>query len=305
MSRPRGHHLEEIVGRLDPIDLTELNARAALQTRADSKYVLDRAQFDAFVARLEGRCDVLEIDGVRGQQYDTTYFDSAQLTSYHDHLQRRRYTYKMRTRIYVDTGLNVFEVKLRDGRGHTVKRKIDHADDAANVVGPRADAFFREVVREAYGLDVTYPVQPVLRNRYRRFTLASRATPARTTVDVDLHMLRSADVVASMDPTLALVETKSAHGNGEMDRLLWDLGIRPMRVSKYCLGLELLHPHLSVNRYLPAMTRLFGPPRRPTVTAVGERAATAYVSLERPPRAPRPLRPPRAPRGPRPLHPVR
>lgn len=292
--------IEELVtDRLPPISLAELNARAALQVRVDSKYVLTLDRFRAFVDALQNRCEVLAIDGRRAQRYDTVYFDSPVLTCYRDHLQRRRKTYKLRSRVYVGSGLHVFEVKMRDGRGHTVKRKIDHSGVPPEVVGDEATHFYRETIGSYYNLDVTHPVAPSMRNQYSRVTLASRSTPERTTVDFDLAVLGGADLAGSMRRDVALVETKSARGNGEIDRILWRLGARPVRVSKYCIGIALLHPYLPVNRYSRAMNRFFRSPTPvPQLDAglAGARWDPAADPRE-PPRAPRPPRAVRAPTG--------
>jgi VTC domain len=294
--------LEELVGsRLPAITLEAMNARAALQVRVDSKYVLDLDRLDAFVDAVRGRCEVLQIDGRRAQTYDTVYFDSAALTSYRDHLQRRRQTYKLRTRTYVGSGLQVFEVKMRDGRGHTVKEKVDHSDIPADVIGDDAERFYRRTIMKTYGFDVEHAVAPSLRNRYSRLTLASTSSAERTTVDFDLDVLRDDDVVGSMRRDVVLVETKSAHGSGAIDRILWRLGARPVRVSKYCIGIALLHPALAVNRYSRAMQRYFRPTAQRLEVTNRPPAPAPPQPLIGPPRAPRAIRPPRPPRPPRPL----
>ena len=49
---------------------------------------------------------------------------------------------------------------------------------------------------------------------------------------------------------MLVVETKSATaGPGPLDRRLWELGHRPVRISKYGTGLALLTPDLQRNRW--------------------------------------------------------
>jgi hypothetical protein len=169
--------LATIAGRIAPIGLQELNARAALQTRVDSKYVLDLDRFDALVGMLVEELQILQIDGAQEQTYDTMYFDTVGLGCFRDHLQRRWQTYKLRTRVYVGSGLHVFEVKMRDGRGHTVKVKIDHRDCHPHVIGPAATAFYRESIRDWYGFDVPDTFVPSLRNQYDRITWSHGPAP--------------------------------------------------------------------------------------------------------------------------------
>ena len=86
----------------------------------DAKYVSPAA----FAAWLSGSTHrVLEIDGRRVFGYRSTYFDTPDLRLFRDHVQRRRRRYKCRTREY-DSGVRMFEVKLKGARGRTVKYRM-------------------------------------------------------------------------------------------------------------------------------------------------------------------------------------
>ena len=53
----------------------------------------------------------------------------------------------------------------------------------------------------------------------------------------------------------AVVETKNPAAPSPTDRLLWALGHRPARLSKYATGMALLHPGLPANRWHRTLTR--------------------------------------------------
>lgn len=55
-----------------------------------------------------------------------------------------------------------------------------------------------------------------------------------------------------------VVESKSAGPATPVDRLLWRNGIRPARISKYCVGLAALDPALPANRWNRTLRRYFG-----------------------------------------------
>ena len=59
-------------------------------------------------------------------------------------------------------------------------------------------------------------------------------------------------------PDLIVVETKSADGRGVSDRALAELGIREVSMSKYCIGIALLHPQLPANRWSRLLAQRFG-----------------------------------------------
>jgi hypothetical protein len=54
------------------------------------------------------------------------------------------------------------------------------------------------------------------------------------------------------------VESKTATGSGLVDAIMVSMGVRPVRVSKYCIGVALLNRDLSANRWNRLLTRHFG-----------------------------------------------
>ena len=155
----------------------------------------------------------------------------------------------MRSRVYADTGECWLEVKTRGRRGATVKERMLHPGSnplevpaAADGVGPRPAARGRRTRRGPASL------VPTLRTTYRRTTLLVGAGAGRATIDRELRWV-SGHGSAEVGDVL-VVETKSASvGPGPLDRRLWELGHRPVRISKYGTGLALLTPDLQLNRW--------------------------------------------------------
>lgn len=250
-------HITRITTQFDPISLADLNERAALQTRADNKYFVPWSVFVTFTATLRQTHAVLEIDGQRTFTYDTQYFDTPTLSNYWGHVQGRRKRFKCRSRRYVDSSLCVFELKLKGGRGETIKHKMAYSDAEWGIVTPAAEAFLQERLCSAYGLIFTQPLMPTLRTHYQRVTLTARTATERVTCDSNLAFGVDNQWQGQMAPDYVLVETKSEHGRGESDQLLWQLGVRPAVGSKYCLGLSLVQPHLRSNPFQHARKSYF------------------------------------------------
>jgi hypothetical protein len=78
-------------------------------------------------------------------------------------------------------------------------------------------------------------------NLYRRITLAAPTERWRLTCDVGLSCHTELTSISDRN-THVLVESKSANGSSEADRLLRRLGVRPISVSKYCVGIAALRP---------------------------------------------------------------
>ncbi|HEX6292786.1 MAG TPA: polyphosphate polymerase domain-containing protein [Herpetosiphonaceae bacterium] len=246
-----------ITAQFDPISLAEINRRAALQRRADNKYFLPWTVFLRFAARLRKTHLVLDIDGQRCFTYDTQYFDTPTLDCYWAHVQGRRKRFKCRSRRYVDSDLCFFELKLKGGRGETVKYKMGYGETECQTVTPAAADFLRERLRADYGLVFSHPLLPTVRTHYQRVTLMAQASMERITCDFNLAFALDQRWQGQMAPDYVLVETKSERGRGTADQLLWHLGVRPASGSKYCLGLSLVRPDLRSNPFQQARKSYF------------------------------------------------
>jgi len=244
----------EALDHLTPVGLDSLNATSELLVRTDRKYVVPLRDLTALVAGVPG-LRVLEIDGRRAAHYESTYLDTTDLASWAASAHPRRRRWKVRTRLYADTGECWLEVKTRGGRGSTVKERMPYdvglrhhvADDAVAWVSDRLAAAGAPGV-DPRGLVAT------LDTTYRRSTLLLPDGAGRATIDSGL-VWSSVLGRAEVGPLL-VVETKSPPGaSGPIDRRLWALGHRPARISKYGTGLALLTPDLPRNRWHRVISR--------------------------------------------------
>jgi VTC domain len=243
---------------VEPIGLDELMGLAELQTRVDRKYFVPASVFRKLITQLADELRVLDIDGRRTFGYESIYFDTPNLTSYRAHLQRRRQRFKARTRTYTDTGLCMFEVKLTGARGETVKQRVPHAAEDSAELTDGARGHLRTALRQAYQQDMPPGMRPTLATTYRRTTFVSRTGEARLTCDVGLVCLDARHEVRDLG-THVLVESKSAGRGSAPERILRELGMRPVSVSKYCVGVAALHPELPSNPWHQTLQRYFEP----------------------------------------------
>ena len=242
-------HADTITGQFTPISLAELNAQAALQTRADNKYIISADLFAQFAAGLVPTHRVLDIKGRRAFAYDTLYFDTPDMVSYWSYLQGRRRRFKARSRHYLDSSLCVFELKLKGGRGETIKHKINYTQDDLASITPAAADFIRTCLHEGYGLALAQPLVPSVLTHYHRVTFAATNSVERITCDFDLSFATDGEWKGKIRAGHVLIETKSERGRSDTDHLLWRLGARPTDGSKYCLGVSLARPDLRNNLF--------------------------------------------------------
>lgn len=242
---------------LHPISLDTLNDRAALQRRTDNKYLVALDDLARLVEELADQHEVLEIDGERVFEYESTYFDTPSLRCFRDHVEDRRPRYKLRTRCYVTTGVCHFEVKVKPDDGDTLKRSVDYDPDERGTVEPAAHELIADVLGEC-GLDEPDErLRPSLITAFRRVTVVGRERPERTTFDFGLNLSAPDGNVAQLERQYAIAETKTPDGNGAWDAALADAGLEPISLSKYRIGTGLLHAPNDDADYAPELKELF------------------------------------------------
>lgn len=239
---------------LPSTSLEYILATADLQTRVDRKYLVPATAFTELLLALGDRMSVLDIEGRRLFAYESVYFDTPELLAYHQHVGGRRRRFKVRTRTYVDSAQSMLEIKTAGGRDETVKDRHPYRIDDRYEL----NRWGRAVVGRRLGSAVLAGrLEPSLTSRYHRATMVEPGTGSRLTCDVDL---RFEDRHRHHDGPegLVLIESKTDGAASIADRTLWRLGHRPATVTKYCVGLALLHPQLRANRWNRTLRRDFG-----------------------------------------------
>jgi VTC domain len=247
------------VDGLPAIDLRALDAGAALLTRVDRKYVVPVAAFERLVLALDDSWTALEIEGRRQFGYSSVYFDTPDFVTYRAHVQGRRHRYKVRVRRYIDSDDCMLEVKRKGARGLTIKERRDHSIGSETELGNDGRAFVEGSLRGHGALAPVAALDPVVVTGNRRTTLACLSGHSRLTIDSDLacgwghrHSL--------LRPGMVVLESKVDGHASQVDRLLRSFGIRPVPISKYCVGVASLGLNLPSNPWRRTMRSYFDIP---------------------------------------------
>lgn len=231
-------------------------ARQRLLSRTDSKFVLSEPQLLALLPALVPAYDAVLANGCRNARYQTLYFDTPELRSFHDHRRGRRPRHKVRIRSYVDRQLSFVEVKTkRNDRVTTKQRRAAPYGHAR--LGPDALAFVA-------GCCDLPPAQlsPRLWTNFCRLTLVGKQHDERITIDTRLelaadrhehrreHRLEGVVIVEVKQPRLD-VRTPAMLA-------LRRAGCQPTSASKYCTGSVVLDRTLRCNRLLPGLRLIEG-----------------------------------------------
>lgn len=254
MSADLATALGEHLNQLPAVSLEELNALASLQTRVDRKYLVPVGQLLNLLSSFGEETQVLETAGVRAFDYDSVYFDTPGLDSYHLAAFGRRRRYKIRTRSYLNSGVSFLEVKTEGSRSATVKERIPYKLADRAVITAEGAGYIAETLAATGTMLRPETLSPVLETKYARITLLLPASNSRATIDLDVAWtVPGRDTLVLRDHVV--LETKSGSAPGGLDRHLWHAGIRPSRISKFATGMAALNPALPANRWHQTIIR--------------------------------------------------
>lgn len=233
--------MHTLLSKMQPITLEQMD-RSRLMDRVDTKYVFGMSKLPQLLRMLTGQYRVLEVSNCRSSGYQTLYFDNDDRDCFREHHNGKRNRVKYRMRRYESSELCFFEVKLKDNKKRTCKRRtpLESIDEA---LPQEAVRFAAEMSSRELAL------KPQLWTDFARITLVGPGEPERVTIDTDLSFRTGGQ--SATTPGLVIAEVKQEQDNRDtlIRRRLREMQIRPMRVSKYCLGTALLNPDLKQNKF--------------------------------------------------------
>jgi hypothetical protein len=222
----------EILQEFDAIDLNGISA-VSLMDRIDTKFIFHAKQLGELLDALKPFYLVLEVKGKRISAYKSLYFDHENFQLYKDHHNSKDRRHKVRFRSYVDSNTHFLEVKLKR-KGRTVKERIS-VNDPSKSLNENHLSFLDSLINQSKNL------KPKLWNYYKRITLVSRNKKERLTLDLDLSFEWEDETHLYRDLVIAELKQSRLDRNSPFFDLMKTRGIRPFRVSKYCLGAIKVH----------------------------------------------------------------
>lgn len=227
----------DIVKSFEPISLAQMES-VKLMNRIDTKYAVSRAVLPAILEAAKADYYVQEIDGKRIATYDTMYYDTESLDMYVRHHDRQLVRQKIRIRQYVDSDLTFLEIKRKNNKGRTKKKRI-------TLPSKEVESFVAAKSRYVWS-----ELSPHLRTLFHRITLVNKAKTERLTIDMDLVWDNVVSGEKKTFEDLVIIELKR-DGNvpSKMTHIMLNLRLHPLKISKYCIGTALTTPDIKKNRF--------------------------------------------------------
>lgn len=224
-----------------PISLKNMDS-VKLMNRTDTKFAFNVNKIQDIFEKILPYYDVLEIDDKRIHSYKSLYFDTSDRKFYNDHHNQRVNRHKIRFREYVDSGLIYLEVKCKTNKGKTVKKRLK-VDKISKSLSIEQQEYVNNVIGDSL------KVMPIQWINFSRITLVHKVQKERLTLDVNLDYSNTNSSGDLRKIIIAEVKQERMSRASDFIRTTKEMGIFPMRISKYCFSSMYLDKTLKKNRF--------------------------------------------------------
>ena len=213
-----------------------------LMSRTDTKFVFNFLRLPEFLEKLSRFYKVLLIDGNLIHDYKSLYFDTDDRKFYIEHHNRRVNRNKIRFREYVGSGLTFLEIKLKNNKGKTIKKRIK-VDSISEEITEQQQKYIDKIVG--------YPIEVSAKQwiNFSRVTFVHKTQKERLTMDINLTFNNKKDEGDLKNIVIAEVKQERMSRSSDFMRVAKEMSILPMRLSKYCISSMQLWPQLKQNRF--------------------------------------------------------
>ena len=162
------------------ITLSEMDD-VKLMSRTDTKFAFSISNLTEILVKLGDFYQVLEIEGARIHHYKSLYFDTEDRKFYLDHHNQRVNRNKIRFREYVGSKLTFLEIKLKNNKGKTIKKRTK-VNEIPEFLSKKQNNYIRKII--GYPLDL-YAKQWI---NFSRITFVHKTKKERMTMDINLTL---------------------------------------------------------------------------------------------------------------------
>src|SRR5574344_713918 len=228
------------------ISLDEMS-KIKLMDRIDTKYVTSIEMLLPIFSAISQKYKIQTINGRQIANYQTQYFDTDKFDFYKMHENGKIKRQKIRIRTYSDTILSFLEVKNKNNKGRTNKKRIQvNTPKVFSIDEFKEEKNFLEKY-SFYDIDKLYPV---LDNSFQRLTLVNNNETERVTMDMNLKVNNYLSHNSFDLNNLLIIEIKQEQSNySDFQNILQNLRIKEASFSKYCFGLFLTDNNIKNNRF--------------------------------------------------------
>jgi len=240
---------QNLLNDLQTLSLDELN-KVKLLDRQDTKFVFNQMQLPLILEEIKPFYRILEIKKSQVFKYDNTYFDTADFLFYNQHHNENRKRYKVRLRKYSNNNKSFFEIKIKNNKNRTVKKRL-LVDEMNNSLGEQE----KDMVSKIIGLSPNQ-LAPILNVQFSRITLADNNFKERLTIDNYLSVKNGSGNKIFDQLVISEIKQKKYNPKSDFIQILRNHKIPEMRFSKYCMGMLHVNKKIKYNRFKPKLLQI-------------------------------------------------
>lgn len=223
-----------------------------LMNRTDTKYVISLEQLTRLLHFAREFYKVQQTNGERLIAYQTTYFDTPDWQMLRAHTTGRKTRQKIRVRTYIGSELTFVEVKNKNNKGRTKKKRIEVTSDCHLSLNANASHYVS--THSHYQISL---LSPAVRNEFKRITLVNNEMTERLTIDLDLSLINCRSLTEQHLSHTVIVEVKrDGRQHSHIVDWLNQEHIRKHGFSKYCYGALLTDGSLPIGMMKKKMRQL-------------------------------------------------
>ena len=214
-----------------------------LMNRTDTKFAFKLEKLPLILEKMQPFYRVLSINDKLIHDYRSLYYDTIGRKFYLDHHNRRVNRNKIRFREYVGSDLTFLEIKKKNNKGRTIKKRIK-----ATKISDKLTVEQKQYINKIVGQDINVEAKQWI--NFSRITFVHKVQKERLTIDIDLTF-NNKDNSGDLKK-IVIAEAKQERMSRSLSdfmKIAKELHILPMRISKYCMSTLELNPTLKQNRF--------------------------------------------------------
>lgn len=204
--------------------------------RVDTKFVFHISYLPEILEDIQSSYSMLEINGQRGFEYETLYFDTPEYDLYKFHHNGRTGRFKVRFRKYSDSGLCFFEVKYKTKSSRTNKVRLMRDEIYRELNGAELD-----MVLGPPGFDKT-KLRPTMWVNFKRYTFAANNMDERATLDINVLFDNETKKMSFPELVIAELKTEKNSTKSLLFNALKKRHLLEVPFSKYSTAVAMLEP---------------------------------------------------------------
>ena len=213
-----------------------------LMSRTDTKFAFKANKMPLLLQELMPFYRILAIDGKLIHDYKSLYYDTDNRKFYLDHHNGRVNRNKIRFREYVGSKLTFLEIKLKNNKGKTIKKRMK-VDAISKELSEKQQNYIEKIIGKPINVN---PKQWI---NFSRITFVHKTQKERLTMDVNLTFENENEKGDLKNIVIAEVKQERMSRSSDFMRIAKEMSILPIKISKYCISTLSLNPELKHNKF--------------------------------------------------------